>query len=361
MQLKHLFAVLSLLTALACNETEPEVKPHYADITEWVYASATVRPVEYRKVYAGAAGIVRTVAVKEGETVKKGDVLYYLIDTESALNAGNAKLSYQLASDNLTGNANALKELEQELLTARQALALDSLTNARLQNLRKQQIGSQAEADNAALKFESSRRKVRVLEIKQLRLNNEISTQMKQAENSYLASVKRASDFAVRASMDGKVYSLTKKEGEMIGMQEPVATLGRADDFLVELLIDESDITKVKVGSKVFVTLDAFSDKVFEATLSTIYPEKNIQNQTFKAEATLVNPPDRLYSGLAGEANIESGSRKQVLCVPLAYLQQNKVLTDKGLVEVKTGLRNLEFVEIISGLDTTYSLKKPAK
>ncbi len=57
--------------------------------------------------------------------------------------------------------------------------------------------------------------------------------------------------------------------------------------------------------------------------------------------------------GLSGEANILVSNTKKGIVIPKSLVKDNKVQTDKGWVEVKTGISNLTEIEIISGIDTT--------
>ncbi|MEQ9581715.1 MAG: efflux transporter periplasmic adaptor subunit, partial [Arenibacter sp.] len=67
-----------------------------------------------------------------------------------------------------------------------------------------------------------------------------------------------------------------------------------------------------------------------------------------------------LYPGLAGEGNIIISEKENVLTIPKEFLLEgNKVKTQDGLVEVVTGLQNLERVEIINGIIETTEILKP--
>jgi multidrug efflux pump subunit AcrA (membrane-fusion protein) len=77
-------------------------------------------------------------------------------------------------------------------------------------------------------------------------------------------------------------------------------------------------------------------------------------------EAVFQNPPEKLYPGLAGEGNIIIAQKEDVLTIPKIYLiDGNQVQTEDGLVEVKTGLQNLDQVEILEGIDMNTSILKP--
>ena len=146
----------------------------------------------------------------------------------------------------------------------------------------------------------------------------------------------------------------------MVNAQQAFAEIGMRNTFVLKLLVDEVDITKVKLGQRTLITLDAFADTVFEAEITKIYPSKNEQTQTFMVEATFVSLPEGLYNGLAGEANIITAQSENVLVIPSEYLfEGNKVKTKKGAVTVTIGKRNMEWLEITSGLDTNSVLLNP--
>jgi multidrug efflux pump subunit AcrA (membrane-fusion protein) len=124
--------------------------------------------------------------------------------------------------------------------------------------------------------------------------------------------------------------------------------------------IDEVDIAKVKLGQKVVIALEAFKEKSFDAKVTKIAPKMNEKTQTFEVEATFESTPENLYMGLTGEGNIVIQEKRKTLVIPREYLQEgNKVETEKGLVPVKTGLSNWEFIEILSGIDEKTKIYKP--
>ena len=138
--------------------------------------------------------------------------------------------------------------------------------------------------------------------------------------------------------------------------------VGRRDTFLVELLVDEVDVVRVKTGQTALISLDAYGDRVFEAVVDKIYPQKDARNQTFKVEARFNTPPETLYPGLSGEANIVIARREEVLTIPRSYLVgKDSVLTPDGLRKVTTGLQTLERVEITSGLEPGSQLLNPTE
>ncbi|WP_411030500.1 efflux RND transporter periplasmic adaptor subunit [Spongiimicrobium sp. 3-5] len=357
------FIALSIIVALllgSCNTNEERILPTKTKITESVYSSVTVQPDSLYKVYAIVAGILEKNLVEEGDTVRRHDPIIQIVNATPKLNTENAKLQLQLAKENYSGKATLLSELKEQLSTAKLQLQNDSVNYYRQKNLWDQQIGSKVEYDNRKLAYELSQNNSILLKNKYQRTKNELETTLKQAENNYKTSLITTKDYSVESKINGTVYDLYKNTGEIVNTLEPLASVGSTNSFVIELLVDEVDIVKLRIGQKAIITLDAYKSDLFEATLSKIYPSKDERSQTFKVEALFDKAPDMLYPGLAGEGNIIVAKKNNALTIPNEYLiDKNKVLTDKGIVEVVTGLSNMDVVEIISGLDPDTYIQKP--
>ena len=105
--------------------------------------------------------------------------------------------------------------------------------------------------------------------------------------------------------------------------------------------------------------MECYGKNIFEGKVSRILPKKDEHNQTFTVEALFNDQPATLYPGLSGEANIIIAKKDSVLTLPISYVRNNKVETEKGLQKVEIGLQNMEFVEIISGINENTKIYKP--
>ena len=241
-------------------------------------------------------------------------------------------------------------------------LSNDSINYYRQKNLWEQNIGSRAEFDAMKLKYELSRNKLNTLRNSYDRTRNELKTAVDQARNTYNSSLINTNDFTVESKINGTVYAIHKNPGEVVTTLEPLATLGSSTKFIVELLVDEVDIVKIKRGQLVLISLDAYKDKVFNATVDKILPRKDLRNQTFMIEAIFKTPPEVLYPGLSGEGNIVIAQKQEVLTIPRSYLMEgDSVRTDKGVIKIKTGLQNLNLVEILDGISQNTKILKPKR
>ncbi|NND95441.1 MAG: efflux transporter periplasmic adaptor subunit, partial [Flavobacteriales bacterium] len=116
----------------------------------------------------------------------------------------------------------------------------------------------------------------------------------------------------------------------------------------------------VSIGQLIYITLDAYNGQVFEAHVTRINPLKDERTQTFEVEGLFTSPPPKLYAGLSGEANIVISSIQDILSIPLDYLtSEGLVITDDGEKTIELGLRNLNKVQVLSGLDTSTTIYRP--
>ena len=358
--MKNVVLIGLVLLLLSCNSKTEKMFPIAQDLTQSVYTSVTIQPDSLYQAYAIVAGILDKNFVEEGDVVKKSQAIAQIINNAPVLNTQNAKLSLDLAKENYNGSAAILSGIKDEIEAANLKYKNDSINFFRQQNLWTQSIGSKADFDAKQLNYQLSQNTLTLLKNKYYQTKNQLNTSVKQAQNNYQTSLISTKDFTVKSAVNGKVYALYKSSGELVNTMEPVASIGSATTFIIEMLVDEVDIVKIVKNQEVLITLDAYTGKVLEGKVSKIYPKKDERNQTFKVEAIFVNPPEVLYPGLSGEANIIISKKENVLTIPRNYLiNSNQVKTADGLITIKIGLQNMEFVEVIDGITKETYIFKP--
>jgi multidrug efflux pump subunit AcrA (membrane-fusion protein) len=138
----------------------------------------------------------------------------------------------------------------------------------------------------------------------------------------------------------------------MLTSQTALFELGKTNDFLVEMDVDESDISDIQPGQTAYINMDAFKGRTFELRIDKVQPKMDERSQTFTVEGLFVDPPRPLYPGLTGEVNILVQSKSKVLTVPNEYLNnKDELRTEKGLIQVKTGISTMEYTEVLSGIE----------
>jgi multidrug efflux pump subunit AcrA (membrane-fusion protein) len=337
-----LFFCLSILFT-ACTESSDGVHPEEIALTESVYSSVIIEPDSFYKVHAATRGIVARI-----------------VDDNSILASENAQLEMNLAKKNYQGTSSLIDDLKNELVVAELNLKNDSINYERQQRLWSEKIGSKTDFEKRQLTYQTSLNKYNTLKRQLERKQDELKIALQKSKNNYENRLNQQADFEIRSRVNGKVYELLKEVGESVNDQEPFALLGSSNEFIVKMQVDEVDIVRINTGQLIYVTLDAYENQVFEAVVTHIIPQMKQETQTFWVKGTFVNPPKVLYSGLRGEANVVIAQKEKTLTIPLEYLiNSNKVLTENGTLTVSTGLRSLERVEIIEGLDSSTVILKP--
>ncbi|MBX2827099.1 MAG: HlyD family efflux transporter periplasmic adaptor subunit [Flavobacteriaceae bacterium] len=351
---------LGLLALCSCGNHEDKIKPTRKAISESVYSSVTVQPDSLYEAFAIVNGILEQNLVEEGDSVQKGTPLLQVVNTHPKIVSENARLRLDLARDNLYGNSPVLQGIADEIRSAELKYLNDSIAYFRQEKLWSQNIGSKVEYDRMKLNYELSLNSLMALEDTYIRTERDLNNQWQQAQNNYKTSMVQSDDYTVTSKINGKVYALYKNEGEIVTPQQPLALIGSANSFLLELLVDEVDIVKIELGQKVLVVLDAYQGQVFEAKVHKIYPRKFERNQTFLIEALFKDPPNVLYPGLAGEANIVLAHKTEALIIPKSFvLNGNEVRTSNGTKVITIGLQSMDSVEVLSGIDQNTWIYKP--
>jgi HlyD family secretion protein len=351
--------IVMLLLLWSCRQKQELIQPVVRDITESVYASGIIKSNNQHEVFSPVNGIISQVHVREGDLVRKGAVIITLNNEAAKLNAEHALIASTYASPGL--NREKLEELGVNIQVARSNMYNDSLLLQRQQNLWKEEIGTRNELEQRALKWRNavSTYQAAILRYKELQ---------RQIKYSSLTSAKQlsisrvmANDYMIRADRDGKIYSLLKEPGEMVNTQAPVAVIGNPNNFLLELKVDEYDISKVKIGQKVFISMDSYKDDVFEAVVGRIIPIMNQNSRSFTIEASFTEIPPGLYPNLTAEANILVSSKKDVITIPRNFLMSdNEVILKNGKKrKLVIGLKDYEVAEVVSGLAKTDIIRKP--
>jgi HlyD family secretion protein len=89
----------------------------------------------------------------------------------------------------------------------------------------------------------------------------------------------------------------------------------------------------------------------------------NLQSKTFLVEAEFVQAPDILFPNVTFEANILIQTKESALLIPREYILNDSIVTKSNgtQVVVKTGLKDYQMIEILSGISASDELIKPVK
>jgi HlyD family secretion protein len=359
--MQKIILILGLLILVSCKKKVETTHAITSSITEAVYASGVIKSKNQYQAYATVNGLVQEVFVAEGDVVKNGTPIMSLSNSAQQLSKDNALLAARYAD--LEANQGKINEAKMMMAFALSKMKNDSSLYFRQKALWEQQVGSRVELEQRELAYQNAKTAYYSAQVRLDDLKRLLDVQAAQAKNNFQISAKQENDFIIKSEMEGMVYTLYKNKGELVSPQTPLAVIGDAQNFIIELQVDEYDILKVQRGQKVMVTMDAYKSKSFEARVDKIYPMMNERSKTFLVEAIFVNAPQPLYPNINLEANIIINEKKDALLVPRNYvINDSVVLSEKGdSLRIKTGLKDYRYVEIISGVSEQELLLKPAE
>lgn len=282
------------------------------ELVSVVSASGEIKPKRYVNISANPSGRIEKLLVKEGDLVRKGQVLARIDSTRIA--AGERQ------------SAAALEGAKADLARAEADLEVSRLDFERQKKMHADKLVSEQafEQADAELKMKTAA----------------VNAQKKRITQQEAMLASNRDDLEktnVVAPMDGVVTSLPKEEGEtVIGAQSfsPTVIMTVADLSImeVEIMVDETDIRNVQLGQPAEVRVDALEGikikgEVTEIGSSAIprglttqqTSSTNTANQAkdFKVEVTLKDPPASLRPGLNATADITTARKDKVLAVPI--------------------------------------------
>ncbi|WP_194774794.1 efflux RND transporter periplasmic adaptor subunit [Pararhodonellum marinum] len=356
---QRLLSTFLALIIFSCGSSQEKTFPTRETITESVYASGIIKSRGQYQVFANTSGLIAEVFVMEGDTVSPGSPLMAILNEPARVSRERSQLS--AAFSLLQANKEKLRELEINVELAEAKMRNDSLLYERQKRLREQEIGSQLELEQRELNFKTSKTNLEAAKIRYGETLRELRFNEANAKKTLELDQSLESDNIVKSKIKGVVYALLKEKGEMVSTQNPIATLGSGSDFFMELQVDEFDITQIKQGQKVYISMDSFKGLGFEGIVSRINPIMDEGSRSFLVEAVFEKSPPILYPNLTLEANILLASRDSTLTLPRSYLwKENLVILASGdTVQVETGLKNYQKIEILQGLKEDDQVVKP--
>jgi len=304
--------------------------------------AGTVEACQRTKLSTIMGGRIELLAVKEGDRVKKGQLLLKLWNDDQqaqrALALAQSDLARQRIGEACTLAANAAREAERITKLRKDGfVSISREEQARAESEAKQAACATAKAD-----VRQAQARVRVTEVEQGRI-------------------------ALYAPFDGTVAKIVGEVGEYSTPSPPGVPTPPAIDLIddsclyVKAPMDELDAPKIHPGQAVRIRLDAYANRVFEGKVKRVAPyvtavEKQARTVDVEVDFSAPEEAKGLLVGYSADVEILLEARHSVTRIPTATLQEgNRVLllgADNKLEarQVKPGLANWEFTEVLEGL-----------
>lgn len=363
--MKKLISITLILFVLgSCGSKNNEVSPVYKDITETVFASGTLEPEGKYNLTSQSDGYLVSLSFKEGDIVKTGDILAVVDNQPNTYNEESAEQLLSISQKNISDNAPALKQTELNIELAKEKVKQDESQAARYKSLYESNSVSKLEYENILLALETSKTNLSTLQQaydlqKQQAQQQLISQRAQKNVSSFLSQNNQ-----IKAVVGGKIYKKLKEQGDYVKKGDVIAMIGNAEDIYARLSIDESNISKIKLGQDAIVQLNTNKERSLKGRVTEILPAFEEATQSFICKVKFIEPLQFKVSGTQLQANIVIGTKSKALVIPRSFLDYGNKVTVEGADEpiiVKTGFVSSEWVEITAGLkpeDVLVSLVK---
>lgn len=342
--------VLAIIVGITVQQSRKNVvtvqsgRVERQDLSAVVSASGEIKPKTYVNIGANAYGKITRLYVKEGDHVKKGQLLAQLENVQSTADVSASQASVQAAETDAIAADAALKTADADLLRAQADHERNKLDWERARNLYKDGLIAKSDFDsrqNAWATADSGlvQAKSRVAQAKAQKESADRHVGQARANLTRVADVLQKTSYS--APYDGVITNLPVREGEsvVIGIQNALGstllTLADMSVITAEVKVDETDIVNVRLGQPAEVTIDAIPKKIFHGTVSEIGDNAIVRStgvatsqqttaseeaKDFKVVVTLADPPQDLRPGLSATAKITTAARSNVLAIPIQAL-----------------------------------------
>jgi HlyD family secretion protein len=310
-------ALVALILAAVFKKREPVVtvqteKVARRDLTEIVVASGKIRPVKEVHISPEVSGEIIELAVKEGQQIKKGDLLLKIKPDFYIAGVNQAKASYE---SSLAAKNSAAANLEKA--------EADYKRNAGL-------FASKLISESDFIGFKTA------LDVARAQLDSAIN-QVAMAKANVDSAQDSLEKTTIVSPLDGTVTELNSQLGERVlgtaqNVGTDIMTISDLNEMEARVNIGEMDVVLIQPGQKARLEVDSFKDKKFSGTVTDIANSSGgsksglpaMSSSGSSSEATQfqvrirVNDKEFFRPGMSVTAEIETRYRTNVLTVPIA-------------------------------------------
>jgi HlyD family secretion protein len=323
------------------------------DLSSVVSGTGQIKPKTYMNVGATSFGRITHFYVKEGDHVKKGEILATIenVQQQSTVNAQQATIS--AAKTDINSYIAAEKTAQANVQHAQADLEQKKLDWDRAKALYKAGIMAKQDYDakKAAYDLDVASMAQAVAGLNQAKAQTDSARgHLQTAIATLQADQDLLNKTIATAPFDAIVTNEPVREGETVveGIQNSegstLMTLADMSVVTAEVKVDETDIVNVKLGQSADVTLDALPNKIFKGHVTLVGDQALLRStgvatsqsttgteeaKDFKVVVTLDAPSDELRPGLSCTAKITTAHKTNVLSLPIQALTLYDPASDK--------------------------------
>jgi len=339
-------------------------------IQSLVTTNGKIEPLQSFEAHAPVGTTIRKLLVKEGDSVKRGQLLIQMDDYTAREQAAQA-LADMRASDAATsairsgGNQEEVLTLQSQLVKARTERDVALRNRDAVQRLQQNNAASPGELRAAEEQLQRADADLKLLEQKQKDRYSKpeiLQTEARtgQAQSAYAAAEDLLNQLNVRAPFDGVVYSLPVHQGAYVNPGDLILQEADLSKILVRAYVDEPDVARLAPGQTINVTWDAVPGRTWTGAVTSVPTTLRMHGTRNVGETTcVVNNDDRkLLPNVNVGVSIVTAEHKDALTVPREAIHQDDSkpylyeISNNELRrrDVQTSISDLTHVEIANGV-----------
>ena len=339
-------------------------------IRSLISTNGKVEPSQNFEAHSPVATTVKRLLVKEGDHVRKGQLLLQLDDADLRSQVARAQALIKTAQAdqadlNIGGTREESLTLDAQLTKAHSALDTAKRNLDALRRLQQQGAASAGEVKQAEDELQRAQADATLAEQKKKDRYSQpevakVLAETSEAEAAYDAAEDALQKSSVRAPFDGIVYALPVKQGAYVQPGALLLQEGDLSRMVIRSFVDEPEIGRLATGQKIEVTWDALPGRVWNGVVSTVPSTVKllVSRNVGEVTSTVDNHDLRLLPNVNVGVTIITAEHSGVLTLlreavrmddtrPYVYEVEDDVLKRRG---VEVALQNLTRVEITSGL-----------
>jgi HlyD family secretion protein len=350
-------------------------------IRSLVSTNGKIEPIQNFEAHAPISTTVKRLLVKEGDHVRKGQLLLQLDDADIRTQAARAQAQVKTAQADQAalgtgGTQEEVITLTAQLLKAHSALDVAQRNLDALRRLQQEGASSPGEVRQAEDAVQRAQADVNLQEQKKKDRYSppevaKVQAQAGEAQAAYEAAEDALLKSSVRAPFDGIVYSLPIKQGAFVQNGELLLQEADLTHVLVRAFVDEPDVGRLLPGQRVEVTWDAIPGRTWIGAVSAVPSTVKLRGNRNVGEATCTvdNLDFRLLPNINVGVTIVVAEHENVLTLQRDALRADEtkpyvfeIVNDHLKRQpVEISLTNLTRVEITSGLSEGATVAVPAE
>jgi RND family efflux transporter MFP subunit len=304
------------------------------------------------EVSAETAGRVIETPVERGSRVSEGALLVRISPSETSaqLQEAEANAAQIEARLGLAAGQTFDRQHVPDVMNAKASLELAEAEFNRMRSLVDQKVISQSEFDQRRTQLEAARQSYQMAQ----NAADQSFRSLEAARARVVLARKAVSDTSVRAPLTGLVVERQVSVGDYVTKGAHVATVVRVDPLRVELTVPEQHVALIKAGQQVRLTVDAYPNEEFAATIRFVSPSLRSDQRALTVEAVAPNKDGRLKPGLFATALVRQPDAAPALLVPSSAVET--VAGTSRVYVVKNNRAEARIVTTAEKVDTKVEL-----